>query len=93
MSTALVLALPDFNALFIMKADACTNGIGAVLGQNGRPMAFFSKALSLKHQSLSVYDKEMLAILMAVKKWNSYLVGRHFQIKTDHHSLKFLLDQ
>ena len=34
-----------------------------------------------------------MAILAAVKKWNSYLMGRHFQIKTDHYSLKFLLDQ
>ena len=37
--------------------------------------------------------KEMIAILAAVKKWNAYLMGRHFQIKTDHYSPKFLLDQ
>ena len=40
-----------------------------------------------------VNEKEMLTILTVVKKWNAYLLKRHFQIKTDHHSLKFLLDQ
>ena len=56
-------------------------------------MVYFSKALSSKHQLLSVYEKEMLAILVAVKKLSSYVVGRHFKRFTDHHSLKFLLDQ
>ena len=91
--TAPILALPDFSLIFIVEADACSTGVGAVLSQQGRPVAFFSKALSIQHQALSVYEKEMLAILIAVKKWNAYLLGRHFQIKTDHHSLKFLLNQ
>ena len=42
---------------------------------------------------LSVYEKEMMAILSTVQNWNAYLMGRHFQIKIDHYSLKFLLDQ
>ena len=91
--TTPILALPDFSLIFVVEADACSTGVGAVLSQQGRPVVFFSKALSIQHQALSVYEKEMLAILMAVKKWNAYLLGRHFQIKTDHHSLKFLLNQ
>ena len=93
MITAPVLALPDFNETFVVESDASHRGIGAVLTQKGRLIAYFSKALGPRHQVLSVYDKEMLAILLAVKKWNAYLLGRHFHIKTDHHSLKFLLDQ
>ena len=84
---------PDFTKEFIVESDAFHTGIGAILTQGGRPVAYFSKALSEKHQTLSVYDKEMMAILVVVKKWSSYLVGRHFKIKTDHQSLKFLLDQ
>ena len=93
MISAPVLAMPDFNTTFIVESDASHSGIGAVLSQGGRPIAYFSKALSPKHQVLSVYEKEMLAILVAVKKWNAYFVGRHFHIKIDHYSLKFLLDQ
>ncbi|KAL4295662.1 hypothetical protein GQ457_12G011410 [Hibiscus cannabinus] len=91
-STAPVLALPEFDEEFSVETDACEMGIGAVLTQRGKPLAFFSKALGNKHQKLSVYEKEMLAALMAVKKWSQYLVGRHFKIKTDHQSLRFLAE-
>ena len=87
-----VLALPNFNLPFVVKSNASSEGIGAVLSQGGRPIAYFSKGLALKHQVLSVYEKKMLAILAAVKKWHSYFIGRHFQIRTNHYSLKFLLD-
>ena len=93
MTTAFVLALPDFEALFVVESDSSHNGIGAVLSQKGRPLAYFSKALGPKHRVLLIYEKEMMAILAVVKKWNSYLLGRHFEIKTNHYSLKFLLNQ
>ena len=64
-----------------------------MLTQPGKPIAFYNKALSPKHQVLSMYEKEMMAILSTDKKWNAYLLGNHFKIKTDHFSLKFLLDQ
>ncbi|GMJ07956.1 hypothetical protein HRI_004464800 [Hibiscus trionum] len=90
MTSAHVLALPNFQQEFIIETDASTCGVGAVLIQGGRPLAYFSKGLGSKHQSLYIYDKEMLAVLLAVKKWSPYLVGRHFKIRTDHQSLKFL---
>ena len=93
MMTAIVLALPNFSKEFIVEFDASHQGIGVVLSQNGRPLAYFNKALFNRHQALSVYEKEMMAILVVVKKWSCYMVGRHFKIKTDHESLKFFLDQ
>ena len=76
-----------------MEADASSHGIGAVLSKGGRLVAYFSKALSSQHQTLSIYEKEMMVVLAVMKKWNSYLLGRHFKIKTDYQSLRFLLDQ
>ena len=93
MSSPPILALPDFNQEFIVVIDAFGNGIGTVLMQKRRPLGFFSKVLGSKHQALSVYEKEMLAIVTAVLKWRAYLVGRHFIIKTDHQSLKYILEQ
>lgn len=93
MTTAHVLSLPDYTLPFTIKADACGNGVGAVLMQQGKPLAYFSKGLSQKNQGLSTYEKELLAIVMATQKWYTYLQGNHFLIKTDHQSLKYLLEQ
>ncbi|GJS95902.1 retrotransposon-related protein [Tanacetum coccineum] len=55
--------------------------------------AYLSKTLAPKHHSLSAYEKELLAVIMALDRWRGYLLDRHFQIKTDHFSLKYFLDQ
>ncbi|KAL4319444.1 hypothetical protein GQ457_18G018050 [Hibiscus cannabinus] len=91
-SQAPVLVLPNFKEVFTVETDASEKGVGAVLSQKGKPLAFFSRGLGVRHQGLSVYEKEMMAVLMAVKKWSPYLIGRHFKIKTDHQSLKFLAE-
>ncbi|GKC26258.1 retrotransposon-related protein [Tanacetum coccineum] len=68
-------------------------GIGAVLQQNGHPIAFMSKILSPKHQSLSTYEKEFLAVIQDLDRCRGYILNRHFIIKTDHFSLRYLMDQ
>jgi hypothetical protein len=93
MTSALVLALPDFNKPFIVETDASMIGVGAVLMQERHPITFISKSLGPKQQNMSVYEIEMFAILHAVTKWKHYLWGRHFHIRTNHISLKYLLHQ
>ena len=73
--TSLMLALPNFSEVFVVESDASNGGLGVVLSQNGRPIAFFNKTLSPKNQALFVYEKKILAILTAVKKWTFYLTG------------------
>ena len=93
MTTTPVLALLDFQAQFTVETDACIDGIGAVLMQNGQPIAYLSKALGEKHKQLSIYEKEFLALIMAVEKWRHYLQRQEFVILTDHRSLEYLSDQ
>jgi hypothetical protein len=88
-----VLALPNFEELFVVETDACMNGIGAVLMQRNRPIAYLSKALSEKNQLLSIYDKDFLALLMTVERWRQYLQRAEFVIRTDHKALSFLTEQ
>lgn len=88
-----VLTLPNFEAPFIVETDACGEGIGAVLMQSGQPIAFLSKALGEKHKSMSIYEKEFLALIMAVEKWRHYLHRQEFVILTDHKSLSYLTEQ
>ncbi|GKA14729.1 retrotransposable element Tf2 [Tanacetum coccineum] len=52
-----------------------------------------SKTLAPRQQALSTYEKEFLAVLMALEKWRGYLLDRHFVIKTDHYSLKLTVDK
>lgn len=71
--SAPVLALPDLQKPFLIETNASDKGIGAVLQQDGHPMAYVSKALGTKNQDLSTYEKECLAILLAVEHWRQYL--------------------
>uniref|UniRef100_A0A8R7QJ03 Reverse transcriptase domain-containing protein n=1 Tax=Triticum urartu TaxID=4572 RepID=A0A8R7QJ03_TRIUA len=68
-----VLALPDFKRPFAIETDACDPGVGAVLVQDGHPIAYLSKALGVRNQKLSAYEKEFLAVMMAIDKWRPYL--------------------
>lgn len=92
-SSTHILALPNFNKSFVLEIDDSNVGIGAVLMQDGRPLAFLSKALPPRKKGLSTYEKELWALIYTIGKWMTYLFGHHFIVKTDHQSLKFLLEQ
>jgi hypothetical protein len=93
MSTTPVLQLPDFQKTFVVDTDACDTGIGAVLMQDHHPLAFLSKPLSKTHVHLSIYEKEFLALIMAVQHWRPYLQRGEFIVRTNHHSLSYLEEQ
>lgn len=67
MTTTPVLRLPDFSKPFIIEADASGKGLEAVLMRECRPLAFMSKTLCPKNQGLSIYEREFLAVLMAIQ--------------------------
>jgi hypothetical protein len=66
--TAPVLALPNFQKPFVLETDASDLGFGAMLMQDNHPIAYLSKVVCVKNQALSTYEKECLAIILAVEK-------------------------
>lgn len=93
LSSAPVLAIPDFTKTFAIETDASNHGVGAVLLQQGHPLAFISKPLGPRTQGLSAYEKEYMAILYAVEQWRVYLQLAEFLIYTDQKSLVHLNEQ
>jgi len=78
--------------LTVIETDACQDGVGFLM-QHGRPVAYLSKALAGRNKHISIYEKEFLALIMAVEKWRQYLQRNEFTILTDHKSLAYLNEQ
>ena len=93
MTTSPILAMLNFNEPFTVETNAFGEGIGVVLTQQGRPIAFMSRALGVAKRSWSTYTKEMLAILQAVHTWRLYLLSKKFFVQTDQRSLKYFMEQ
>nr|XP_043615901.1 uncharacterized protein LOC122587800 [Erigeron canadensis] len=93
LSSAPILSLPDLDQLFELECDASSVGIGAVLVQAGRPVAYFSEKLNGSKLKYSTYDKESYAIIRAITHWSHYLKPKQFVLFPDHEALKFINGQ
>ncbi|KAL0386009.1 UNVERIFIED_CONTAM: Retrovirus-related Pol polyprotein from transposon.6 [Sesamum radiatum] len=91
MTTAPILALPNFDKSFEFECDA--SGVGVVLMQEGRPIAYFSEKLKGAQLNYPTYNKELYALVRVLETWQHYLWPKEFVIHTDHESLKYLKDQ
>ena len=89
-----VLQLADPSKPYIVTCDASDIGIGAVLEQESEhgphPIAFASRKLSSAENNYPVHERELLAVVYALKEWRPYLHGSLFFIKTDHNPLRYL---
>ena len=94
-SSTTALAFPDFNKSFTLRTDSSDVGLGAVLSQTGldnneQPIAFASRLLTKTEQSYHATEKECLAIVWALKKFEPYLDGQQFLLETDNRALTWL---
>lgn len=93
LTSAPVLIPPNFSQSFELHCDASKMGIGAVLCQESRPVAFFSEKLAGARSRYSTYDVEFYAVVQSTRHWRHYLVRRNFVLLTDHDALKHLDSQ
>ncbi len=97
MAEDVILAILNKTDPFMVEADASEGAIGAVLSQkqNGKwhPVVFMSKSLSVTECNYEIYDKELLAIMLALNEWHHHLMGAaiDFEIWTDHQNLQYFL--
>ena len=76
-----------------MESDASRVGIGGVLTQEGRPLAFFSEKLCDARKKYSIYDREFYAVIISFEHWSHYLVANEFILHLDHETLKYIQGQ
>ncbi|WVZ48672.1 hypothetical protein U9M48_000091 [Paspalum notatum var. saurae] len=93
LTSAPILAQPDVTKPFDVYCDASGNGLGCVLMQEGRVIAYASRQLRKHEANYATHDLELAAVVHALKIWRHYLLGNTCHIYTDHKSLKYILTQ
>jgi hypothetical protein len=90
LTTAPVLTLPDIHWDFVVYCDASRQGLGCVLMQDGKVVAYSSRQLKPHEQNYPTHDLEFAAVVHALKIWRHYLIGNKCEIYTNHKSLKYI---
>jgi hypothetical protein len=88
LTTAPVLAQPDPSRSFDVYCDASGTGLGCVLMQDNRVIAYASRALRMHEQNYPTHDLELAAVIHALKLWRHHLMGTNCNIYTDHKEFK-----
>jgi hypothetical protein len=88
-----VLIMPDLQKGFNIYCDACRQGLGCVLMQEGHVIAYTSHQLRKHELNYPTHDLELTAVVQVLKIWRHYIMGTKFQVYTDHKSLKYIFTQ
>jgi hypothetical protein len=94
LTTTPILKVPDMDANLLVCTDASKeDGLGRVLMQDGRVIAYISRKLRRHEENYVTHDLDLLAIVYALKVWIHYLIGQKFELKTDHCGLQHIFTQ
>jgi len=93
LTSAPILAMPSGPGGYVVYTDASKIGLGCVLMQNGRVIAYGSRQLKRHEVNYPTHDLELAAVIHALKLWRHYLYGETFEVFTDHKSLKYVFSQ
>ena len=94
LTSALVLKVVDPEKYFVVCTDVCGQGLGGVLMQDNHVIyCYDSRKLKEHEKNYATHDLELAAIVHALKMWRHYLMGRRFELRTNHCGLKYLFDQ
>jgi hypothetical protein len=91
--TTLVLILTDVHKPFSVSCDALYTGLGCVLMQEGRVVAYSSRQLKIHERNYPTHDLELAAVVHALKTWRHYLYGQKCDVYMGHKSLKYIFTQ
>jgi hypothetical protein len=93
LTSAPIMKITDPNEYFMVCIDACQKGLDGVLSHNGFVICFKSKKLKEHERLYATHGLELASIVHTLNKWRSYLMGKRFELRTDHNDLKYLFDR
>ena len=93
LTSALILIVPEQGQRYTVYCDASKDGLGCVLMQSGRVVAYGSRQLKNHEKNYLTHDLELAAIVFALNIWRQYLYGEQFEVFSDHKSLKYIFTQ
>jgi hypothetical protein len=93
LTTTLVLTMPDMEKLFLIYCEASGQGLGCVLMQEGHVVVYASRQLRKHEEKYPTNDMELVVVVLALKIWRHYIIGKRCEVYLDHKSLKYIFTQ
>ena len=93
LTSASILIVPERGQRHTVYCDASKDGLGCVLMQSGKVVAYSSRQLKNHEQNYPTHDMELVVVVFALKIWRHYLYGEQFEVSSDHKSLKYIFTQ
>ena len=90
LTTAPIPMVPEMGQRYTMYCDASKDGLGCILMQSGRVVAYGSRQLKNHEKNYPTHDMELATIVFSLKIWRHYLYGEQFEVFSDHKSLKYI---